>query len=383
MQQQEIDQLINKYLNGTATAQEEEKLLQWYREQNQKAVEWVAEIPDEEDLVKKRVLSKLGEQIQDEVGVTTGRNKIYGFLAAASAVIIISISLYFWNKPSETLPLSKVKNERFKNDIPHGGNKAILTIAGSSQIVLDDAGKGIVSQQGDVTINKEKDGLVTYALNDQEASTPQIHTISTPKGGQYQVVLSDGTRVWLNAGSSLQFPSVFTGKQRVVTLSGEAYFEVAKNKNLPFKVSVNKMEIEVLGTHFNVMAYEDESNTTTTLLEGSVGVNSEFRNVVLKPGQRANLNKRTAMVNVSTADTEEVMAWKNGYFMFSNEAIESVMRKISRWYDVDVIYQSDVSHKALWGTISRFQNVSEVLSMLEMTGVVHFKIEGRRIIVMP
>lgn len=382
MQQEEINYLIDKYLNGTASSAEKGRLLRWYRESNEQVVEWPSSVPNEDILVKERVLAGLKEQIR--VQKTNNRGKFW-LRVAASVAIILSTGLGFWYYHSERLPDSGIANSRFKNDIPHGGHKAILKLADGSEIILDNAGKGIVSQQGNVLVSKSADGQIVYEFTGASEAGNLLNTVSTPKGGEFQVVLSDGTRAWLNSGSSITFPAAFSGSERHVQIAGEVYFEVAKNKHKPFKVGLKDMEIEVLGTHFNVMAYEDEYNTATTLLEGSVKVktlNSKTpESKILIPGQQASLTH--AHFDIKKVDMEEVMAWKNGYFMFNNENIQSVMRKLSRWYNVEVEYEGNVANRAIWGTVSRFQNASQVLTMLELTGVIRFKIEGRRITVMP
>jgi len=274
--------------------------------------------------------------------------------------------------------------------ITPGSNKAILTLDNGEQVVLEDAKNGIITQQGNASVNKTDSGRLLYnKIAGNEAATSIVYnTLRTPYGGQYQMTLQDGTKVWLNAGSSLRFPASFSGNERNVTLIGEAYFEVAKDKDRPFLVTVNAgsgmpMTVKVLGTHFNINAYPDEQQNRVTLLEGAVKVDCGAANALLAPGKEAILNKLSGKISVSSGDTEAATAWKNGYFLFDNEKVESIMRQISRWYNVEIIYQGDVSRKAIAGSLSRSKNVDDVLKMLELTGTVHFKIEGRRITVMP
>jgi transmembrane sensor len=313
------------------------------------------------------------------------------WIAAAAVLIIVGISAWFY--------FSKQGADRtrsqYANDIPPGGNDAVLTLADGSKISLTDADEGELLKTSGVHIVKSADGQLVYSidpatLNDQHTIT--FNTITTPRGGQYQVNLPDGTKVWLNAASSLKFPTTFTKlKERKVELSGEAYFEVTKHKEQPFKVistvanSNRAQEIEVLGTHFNINAYDDEPDTKTTLLEGSVSVSARrgttLESMMLIPGQRAVLSNH--QFKMQTADTQEAVAWKNGNFVFANERIESIMRKIARWYNVDVVYQGKITDNDFVGTVPRFKNVSEALTILELTKTVHFKVEGRRITVMP
>ena len=302
---------------------------------------------------------------------------------AAAAVITLLIGStilvkVFTNK--KAAPISPVAQQTPATGIAPGGNKAVLTLADGSSITLDSTGNQVI-QQGNASIYQQG-GRLQYKV---EGNTEGIsyNILTTPTGGQYEITLPDGTQVWLNAASSLRFPTAFNGSERTVILTGEAYFDVAKNTNMPFKVAVNDIRVEILGTHFNVSAYADDNNITTTLLEGAVKVHSPGKAVVLKAGQQARFDHGTKGLDVSAGDTEGAVAWKNGYFKFSNENIQSVMRKIARWYNVDIEYRGDVTHKALWGTISRFENITEVLSMLELTGTMHFSMEGRKVIVSP
>ncbi|MHB1179403.1 MAG: FecR family protein [Daejeonella sp.] len=328
-------------------------------------------------------------------------------IAAAVIFMVLTSGLYFYlNKPTGS-QLATQKLHPKKNDIAPGGNKAILTLSDGSKISLSDAANGEIAKQGGISITKTSNGQLIYSIANSQPTTHTsnliYNTIETPKGGQYQINLPDGSKVWLNAASSLRFPASFTGNERKVELSGEAYFEVAHitlpagSGAMPFKVTSGNQTIEVLGTHFNVSAYSDEPSIRTTLLEGSVrvslpsplsgeGLDRNFSKLI-KPGQQSKVNETIKVFNV---DTEEAVAWKNGYFMFNNENIQSIMRKISRWYNVDIEYRGNISQKALWGSVSRFKNVSEVLDLIELTGSVHFKIvpgdnsgEERRIIVMP
>ncbi|MEO6522877.1 MAG: FecR domain-containing protein [Mucilaginibacter sp.] len=302
---------------------------------------------------------------------------------AAILFLIAAFGLYFWpSHTSKNISQNTVK----ANQIIPGGNKAVLTLANGSKIILDDAKNGILASEGNTNINKAKDGQLLYhqskSNNDRDTLVAN-NMITTPRGGQYQVILPDGSKVWLNAASSLKFPTLFKGKERRVELTGEAYFEVAKNKAMPFRVSVNHMQVEVLGTHFNIMAYPDENYTNTTLLEGSVKVSRDKESKIIIPGERALVNNNSGIVKVGPANIDEAVAWQKGYYIFTSENIKSIMRKIARWYDVDVSYTDNFDDKDFSGKISRLKNITEVLNMLELTGDVHFKIEGRRVSVMP
>ena len=269
--------------------------------------------------------------------------------------------------------------------ITPGRNRAVLTLANGKKLDLDDTQTGIISRQGASIVSKSADGKLAYGNNtdtrDKNAVT--YNTIETPRGGQYQLTLADGTEVWLNAGSSLKYPTTFTGKERKVELTGEAYFEVAKNKEKPFSVALNGMEVEVLGTHFNVMAYNDENTIETTLLEGSVKLTKDGSSTMLIPNQKGVLNSGASNFRVHVVNTENVIAWKNGFFKFDDENIETIMRKVARWYDVDVSYKGNLKRQNFGGKVPRFKDISQLLTTLELTGTIHFKIDGRRITVMP
>ncbi len=215
-----------------------------------------------------------------------------------------------------------------------------------------------------------------------ESEVIGYNTITIPRGGQYQVILPDGTKVWLNSASSLKYPTVLLVNERKVERTGEGYFEVAKNKNMPFKVKFNEEEVEVLGTHFNIMAYTDEGETRATLLEGSVKISKGEFSKVLVPGEQTISQNNQANFTVRPADIESVLAWKNGIFSLQNSGIHQIMRQIARWYDVDVVYQGNLEDKVYGGRVSKSKNISEILRNLELTGTIHFKVEGRRITVM-
>ncbi|SHM52192.1 FecR family protein [Mucilaginibacter sp. OK098] len=317
------------------------------------------------------------------------RKQFVKWAAAAAAVFVFFFSAaYFFIYKKQQEQLIAVAN---KNKIIPGRNKATLTLADGSKIDLDDAKTGGIAKQAQLRVTKTAAGQLIYTIANTDKTLsettdkPSYNTIETPVGGQYQVILSDGTRVWLNAASSLKYPTQFATGERQVELTGEGYFEVTKNKAKPFKVITDRQEIEVLGTHFNVNAYTDENAITTTLLEGSVKIAAHLKNqlaqqsIILKPGQQSILG--CAGLAVGNVNTEDVVAWKNGYFSF-NEDFESIMRRLSRWYNIDVVYKIDKDPDlSFGGKISRSKSINSVLNIIEATGNVHFKIEGRRIIV--
>jgi ferric-dicitrate binding protein FerR (iron transport regulator) len=338
------------------------------------------DVPDE---VLMRIHERLGVH-KKPVRVVIGKWKVIRGLAAAAAVIgLLILGTYFLpkqKKPAASLPTAQ-KSEPVKNDVDPGGDKAILTLADGSTIILDNEQNGELVQQGNTKVIK-LGGRLTYASSDSGNVSVLYNTITTPRGGQYQIILEDGSAVWLNAASSLRFPTVFAGQERRVEINGEAYFEVAKNKKMPFVVSVNGAEVQVLGTHFNVMAYEDEQSLRTTLLEGAVKFVKGSNSVTLKPGQQSQLIENGDIRVQSSINVEKVVSWKNGYFHFDGEDIDAVSKQLARWYDVEVTVSKLIEDR-FFAEIPRDTKLLEALRALELTGKVHFKLEGRKLVVKP
>ncbi|MVT08195.1 FecR family protein [Chitinophaga tropicalis] len=375
--------LYEKFLAGNCTEQEKELLAGYADGFELKEHPWKEEMGD-----KGEIRSEIYKRLQDEM---RPRKRVWlrpvVKVAVAAAIIsaVVTVGFYrFFFHPSPDISSEKKVVQRSGKVVNPGGNKAVLTLADGSEIVLDSTKNGILSSRNGVEVKQTKQGQVLYScmLSSSKAGVSR-NTISTPVGGQYQIVLDDGTRVWLNAASSLRFPVRFDGDERAVEVSGEVYFEVAKNKEKPFKVSFNGNTVTVLGTHFNVMAYNDEAKSKVTLLEGAIRISNHTGQNLLKPGMQALVGDSNSIITTRKANLEEAVAWKNGYFVFENENIQSIMRKVTRWYDVTVVYQGNMTGKEFSGTISRFEDVSEVLDMLELTETIHFNLQGRRITVKP
>ncbi|WP_301924052.1 FecR family protein [Ferruginibacter sp.] len=313
---------------------------------------------------------------------------VYTFwLGLAASVLIILGGAYFISDKKEYATAKEdssssvgLTTKKSAKILP-GGHHAVLTTSDGKAIILDSMPNGLLTQQGNTNV-KKLGGLLEYKAPASFIRDTVIsyNTVSTPRGGQYQIVLSDGSKVWLNAASSIRFPTAFSGSLREVELTGEAYFEVAKNKEKPFQVKVRDMKIAVLGTHFNVKAYEDEAETKTSLLEGSVKIIQGKEAGLLKPGQQAVINFKDDKVKIATADMVEVIAWKNGLFRFEGANIETIMREIGRWYDVEIVYAGKVPMRRFEGKINRNAGLSEVLRILELSNV-KFSIAGKKIIV--
>jgi transmembrane sensor len=383
--QDRYQELARKWLNKTITSAEEEEFAKWYKSNQDAPVDIPAAFVESEKTHRERILHKINEAIKyDNRPINKIRNIRWISIAAACILSLSIPGLYFHlrNKKVKSLLLTHQKAQ-IKNDISPGGNKALLTLSNGKKIVLNDVKRGVLVNQGQTLLNKVKDDQIVYEASPGQtnSSTETYNTISTPKGGQFQVVLSDGSKVWLNAASSITFPTIFSKIERKVTITGEVYFEITKNKLLPFKVIAGKQTVEVLGTHFNINAYTDESMIKTTLVEGSVKVSAGKNIAILKPEQQANIpNNGSDEIGVNTADTESILAWKNGSFQFEKAEIPFIMRQLARWYNVTVKYEGSVSQRHFTGSISRNVNLSELLKMLKYTGI-DFKIEGQTIIV--
>ena len=307
----------------------------------------------------------------------------YTFSTAAILLVIIG-SVYIFSLNNKTKPVINTITRTLKQDVLPGGNKAFLTLSNGTNILLDSATNGLLAQQGNMNVIKLSSGQLVYKTDADNNAAPEVsyNTMRTPRGGQYQLTLPDSTQVWLNSASSIHFPTSFSGIDRKVEITGEVYFEVAKNAAKPFTVHVNGMDVKVIGTHFNINAYNDDDVIKTTLLEGSVLVTKGKATLLLHPGNQAQLNNYGEIKLQKNADIEEAIAWKKGYFFFKNSSLQNVMRQLSRWYDVEVDYEGVIPERNFGGELSRSLNISQILQVLDKSKV-HFKIEGKKIIVKP
>ena len=379
--------LIEKYLAGKASAEEVGQLSDWYRQFNDSSTELEPTDQLDETQLGSRIKSRLLTTIRNQAAPVPVSNPRRWLIPAAAILILLSVAAYFVFNPGNKGQAIAANNNKTIQSSPilPGGNKAVLILADGSSIILDSTTNGIISQQGAVKVNKLENGLLVYMVNGRQVTENDeafYNTISTPRGGQYQVSLSDGTKVWLNAASSIRFPVIFTGTTRKVEITGEAYFEVEKNTKMPFIVKAGESEVEVLGTHFNVNAYNDEATIRTSLLEGSVKVSAgKGPKEYLQPGQQSGITKDGKIRIYDHVDMEEVMAWKEGRFQFKSADLNTILRQISRWYDVDIEYRNNVNLH-FTGQLPRSSQASSFFEKLEMTGEVHFKVDGRKIIVL-
>jgi len=378
---QDLDRLIDKYLSGEATSDERNLLEQSYMRASMKTPATDVSGGDSERINKigKDSWEILMEKI-NQIGVK--RFALWPRIAvAASIALAVSVGGYFYYNNQH----SKIQQTpTYVADVAPGKLGATLTLANGKKIRLSDAANGQLAREAGVSISKTADGQVIYETKALPGGTVEnnlgaINTMTTAKGETYILTLPDKSKVWINAASSLTYAAVLNERgQRRVKLSGEAYFEITKDKAHPFIVETDKQEVEVLGTHFNIDSYADQQETKTTLLEGSVKVTGKGGVKIIKPGQQAILSQNS--IKIADVEAEDAIAWKNGYFMFDIETLESVMQKISRWYDVKVVYEDPaLKSKTFLGTISRFENVSKVLNMLERTDEARFRIKDRTI----
>lgn len=373
MQKEEIKDLLDKYYEGLCSPEEKLQLEVWYFQQAENDT-WDLQGAEMEQ-TRLRMLKQLNRRIEAADMQPLKLNPWWRVAIAAALVLVFGTGLWFYlhQSPEDGKGL-------YANDVSAGKNIATLTLADGKTIVLSDTKQGIVI---DPVVLAYNDGTaIPDAVPETNARTEML-TASTPRGGTYQITLADGTRVWLNAASSLSFPQTFKGiAKRLVKLTGEAYFEVAEDKQHPFLVQSTGQEVEVVGTHFNINSYADEAGTKTTLFKGAVKVWNDKESRLLLPGQQSQtFGKELNITN--QVDLDDVMAWKLGYFKF-DENLKGIMAKISRWYDVSISYHPDVNlDQTFSGEISRTRNLSAVLKIMEATGNVHFKIEGRRVSVMP
>jgi Fe2+-dicitrate sensor, membrane component len=384
-QTERITDLFRKLINNTCSPGELDEILDWLQSpENQEAAKQLIaqefssrpELPDS-DTIRER----LDNRLQDILRPPVRRSIAPYWWWAAAAVVIAFVARTVLLAPQQVEPSAQQTVQLTYSDPQPGKNGAILTLADGRSLVLDSMADGLVASQGNthITLNN---GRVLYGINKDGSSIPAgMNTLRTPRGRQYQLQLHDGTKVWLNAASSITYPTVFNSKERTVKVTGEVYFEVVKNKAAPFKVELaDKTKVEVLGTHFNINAYDTESSFNTTLLEGAVRIRTKNGSpVLMKPGEQVQVHGQEVKL-VKNVNLEHVMAWKNGLFSFADANLETVMRQLSRWYDVDVMFEGPVPHIEFNGEIDRNLTLSQVLNGLSATRI-NYKIKDEKTIV--
>jgi ferric-dicitrate binding protein FerR (iron transport regulator) len=378
--------LYQKYLDGECSPAEKELLAAYSDDMHLPDDVWTEQDTNPLE-VRARIWQKLSENRREAIVIMPKRTN-YRWLWAAASLALMAVLAGLLFMPAKKNNAINIIVKKDKTTILPGSNKAYLTLANGNKIVLDDAKNGQLAASAGVKVSKAANGVVVYKFDRKSGgqghpAIPEINTITTPRGGQYQVILEDGTKVQINAASSIRFPEFFNGANREIELDGEAYFEVAKDKAHPFIVKANGTQVQVFGTHFNINAYSDNPDITTTLLEGSVKMSKGTAAVMLLPGQQGTVNQSGSSIKVSQADVEANMAWINGFFVFHDQSIINIMRQVSRWYDVDIQYQdAEVQENEFGGTISKYKDIKELLDNIKLTGSIHYKIEGRRVIIM-
>lgn len=389
MLRERLQYLMDRYFDGTCTDAEQKELAAWINTgPKDDALKELAEetwnryqpetaMPQE---VSEKILSALF--VKKAVKPAVRLLQYWRPVAAAAMLLIMAATAFLLFRPEENNTGTFVAGQpRYRNEVPAGGNKAVLTLGDGTVITLDSASNGLLAQQGNVRIVKMANGQLGYEGGGGYGGTIANNTMRTPRGGEYRLTLPDGTLVWLNAASSITFPVAFAGNDRAVQITGEVYFEVAHRAHQPFRVSAGDMTVEVLGTHFNINAYAGESAIRTTLLEGAVKVMCGPERNVLQPGQQAQVTGLGGIYVTDEVDLDEVMAWKNGYFQFNDADMRTVMRKLENWYDVQVTYEGAVPVRSFGGGIQRSLPLTKVLKILEENNV-KFGIEGRNITVL-
>jgi transmembrane sensor len=351
---QQIRDLADKLLKGIISEKERALLEDWYNQQDPDSIDWIKD--SNATSLKERLFQNIQQEINsDQSAVFIRKTNRIGWRYTAAAMIILAFGIggYFaiFNKPRREITQTRIQRQ-VKKDIAPGRNKAMLTLSNGSTIILDSAHNGMLAKQGNAKILKLSSGQLAYNTLNEKPAKVLYNVLTTPRGGQYQLQLPDGTHVWLNASSSIKYPTAFTGKKRDVEITGEAYFQIAKDPAQPFIVRVNGMEVQALGTQFNINSYNDEASVSTTLIEGSVRVTSDNVGVVLGPGQQSQLtNGRLRLIK--NANTEEITSWKEGWFHFESADLKTILRQFSRWYDVDVVYEGEIKNRKFFGVVNR------------------------------
>jgi ferric-dicitrate binding protein FerR (iron transport regulator) len=380
MEMNELAILSKKYLAGAASDEEKNRLLQWYNayDEHTLTAHLTVAVAETEAAMEQRMRHRLMAATAPEQRVVPMRRS--GWRAAAAVLLLVTAGggFFVWQSGKKQVLAEKAVT------IMPGSDKATLTLADGTLVNLDSAGTGVLTVQGNSKVTKTTHGQIVYKNEEATASAVTYNVLRTPRGGQYKITLPDGTDVWLNASSSVSYPTAFTGKERNVTITGEAYFEVASDVERPFTVKVNSMEVMVLGTHFNINAYADESTINTTLLEGAVLVKTSSAMRHLNPGQQSKATPAgDGIVGVSRVDVNSAIAWKNGYFSFDEADIPTVMRQLSRWYNIEVKYSDKIPAETFTGEIGRSLTQEQLLKVLSQAKI-NFKVEeGRRIIIYP
>ncbi len=398
MDNNRLQDLLKQYFDNTISREDCGELLRYLDEGESSAISSAIDqalVTDKSSVtfystqqkkIYNHLISKIHQQQIEEFEVVQshGFNLRHWIKIAAVLVAVIAVGILLYTNQYRNQSLYAIEDKASGDILLPNYNQAVLTLADGRTIVLSDSLGGVLAQETGVKITKMEDGSIIYEADNESfiGGETKYNTFSTPKGHTYQLLLPDGTKVWLNTASSIRYPVTFTNHERTVSLTGEAYFEVAQDVSKPFKVMAGGSTVQVLGTQFNVSAYEDEEAVTTTLLEGAVNVSRDGKEVTLKPGQQAVVDGQTGEISQLQADIRLAVAWKNGYFRFDNESIDHILSKISRWYDIqEVSYEGKIDER-FTGTFKRSKGVSQLFGHLEKLAPIRFEIDERRVKVM-
>ncbi len=398
MSTERIEYLVELFFSNNITERQKEELSTWVSTLDDSQIQtllekaWQNHVPDTripEDISEKIISTFIEEKSRKrekkakapviKLRPPNSWWKVAGVAACLCAMIIAILVIQ--GRPKKIALVKALPGKAVSDDVKPGGHTAVLTLADGTRILLDSTSNGFVSMQGNTKVMKQQGGVIAYNKENSGRTELSYNTMSTPAGGMYQLILSDGTKAWLNASSSIHFPIEFTTKERRVSITGEVYFEVAKNAGKPFIVTVNKLaEVKVLGTHFNLNAYDNENEIKTTLLEGSISISKGTNSETLTAGQQAQINKNGSIKKLNDVDLEEAVAWKNGKFIFNGTELQEVLRQAARWYNLEVVYEGKIPDDKFSGQVSRSVSLSNLLKWMQWSEV-YFKLEGRKLII--
>ena len=375
MDELELNKLLKRFKEGTCSEEEKEMLELWFDHQSN-AASWNWESEEEKEQLRLQMLEGIGRAVDREQPRWVRMNYWYRGIAA-SFLVMLMIGGYLYKRSTSDLP---DQNDYRQAVVAPGTSQAMLTLSDGTSVLVDDAARGIVSSDGNMQVIKTDEGELAYREKEGAKESAGRNTLYVPRGGTFQVTLPDGSRVWLNSSTSMTFPAGNRGAERLVELKGEAYFEVRTDKKRPFRVMANGTEVRVTGTRFNVSAYEEDKHLATTLAEGQVIVTHLNQEKILKPGQQATISSSGTM-QVAVADVESALAWKDGYFVFEDQDLTSIMKMVARWYDVEVEYKGTPPPQRFGGTFSKSKGLDGLLTYLEQLSTIHFTRQGKKIIV--
>jgi transmembrane sensor len=384
MNEERLKYLLERYRSKECSPGEQEELDAWFHTWNPGTAgmrNWLQEAGSAEALTE-----ELYADFRERVAPPAKRKRgVVWYKVAAAAAVLIALLIVFYPKQQRDGELAQADNRKEAakpvHDIKPGSNKAVLKLADGSEIILSDSGNAYIATQNNTEIQRLQSGGIAYQAGQEQGDNkpPVYNTLTTPRGGKFTLTLSDGTVVTLDASSSITYPVVFTGKERRVQITGQAYFDVVHNGSKPFHVEAKGQLIEDLGTAFNVNAYADDPFIKVTLVEGLVDVSNDREKVSLVPGQQAMVKDGESKMRVKVVNVEETVAWKNGWFIFHQESLQNMMKQAGRWYDAEIVIEPAIVNKKLGGNISRYKEISELLENLKLTGGIDYRIEGRKV----